>query len=124
MSSISAKPLYTVTILRRKTTGTVVLNYTSAEPANNAFAGLTSNDPTKDPTKKIFKDDFGCKVSFDPEDIGTVVFMDYPSAIQVNAVQEIHKARMQKKFEEAARADPVLSARGNIVAASPLDIPR
>ena len=120
MSSISAKPLYTITILRRKTTGTVVLNYTSAEPANSAFAGLTGDDPTK----KIFKDDFGCKVSLDPEDIGTVIFMDYPSAIQVNAIQELHKARMQKKFEEAARADPVLSARGNLVAAGPLDIPR
>jgi hypothetical protein len=105
-----------VTVIRRSTTGSVVLNYTSEGPANSAFAALNSDDLAA--KKKIFTDDFGCKVVFQPEDIGTVVFMDYVKTLEINGVQALHQQRGQKKLEEAARNDPELSRAGKIVSAT------
>lgn len=90
--------LFSIVVQRRLQAGQVGLHYRSKDAANNALAALPLLT-----ARKIIEDDFGNKVSFDPEDIGNVCLVDI--------AQSMEQQVAQAEITEAAKAEFVEKAR-------------
>ena len=108
--------LYHVVVLRRTTPAQVQLNYISKGNATEAFErlrhGLTG--------RETFEDSYGSRISFDPEDIGHVMFLDAGRVLDMRATSALMEARSQANANSQAARDPVLARRnGLLVPAGP-----
>ena len=111
--------LFAVQVTRKNQTGAITLNFKTEEAANHVFAKLHTG-LTK---REIISDQFGAKVSFDPEDIGNVLLADMRLNGEPQIFHTIMNQRIQAKIAQACKSDPLINGSFS-AGASKLSLPQ
>ncbi len=113
--------LYHVLVIRRGLAHQIQLNYTSKAAAEEAFSTLSS--PLRADQRLTLEDGFGSKITFDPIDIGHVMFQDTGRILEMQSISTLMQARAQSKANAQASADPMIQRNGILVPANPWEVP-
>ena len=110
--------LYHVTVQRKGIATQMQMNYTSKEAAMDAFDALDllGREGTR---RLVLEDSFGVRISFDPDDIGHVSFLDASRVLEMRAISTLMEMGAQA---EVQKRQAFAQRNGILVPAGPGDI--